>query len=114
MPGLKGLRASGRGGGERAVTHGLPARHSRPSMGCHVPERPTGFCPLRHRVLPAGAGLRCQRTSAHALPPWQQLGAVGQKWHCQGAAWLGAATGGLRRAPACVATSHLLARGVCI
>lgn len=119
MPGLKGLRASGRGG-ERAVTHGLPAQHSWPSMGCHVPEQPTGLCPLRHRVFPAGAGLRCpprraaQRASAQALLPRQQLGAVGQKWHCQGAAWLGAAPGGLRRAPACVATSYLLTRGVCI
>ena len=39
-PGLKGLCAPG--GGERAVTHGLPARRSRPSMGRRVPEQPTG------------------------------------------------------------------------
>lgn len=38
MPGLKGLRALG-GGGEWAVTHGLPARRS---VGHHVPEHPTG------------------------------------------------------------------------
>lgn len=46
---MAGLKGPGAAGGSGAVTHGLPARHSRPCLGHPVPPW--------HCILPGRAGL---------------------------------------------------------
>lgn len=67
MPGLKGPGAAG---GSRAVTHGLPARHSRPCLGHPVPGQPM--------ALPSLA-LHPPRQSRALCPPCRAPRA--ELWH---------------------------------
>lgn len=91
---MAGLKGPGAAGGSRAVTHGLPARHSRPCLGHPVPGQPV--------ALPSLA-LHPPRQSRALCPPCRVLelsrgtpvtaGDVGQQWHCQPGARCGMSQG---------------------
>lgn len=119
MPGLKGLRASGRGGGagcdSRAPCPALPALHGMPcARAAHgALPAPAPRAPGRSRApMPASPCRRVHLGPSLAAPA--TTGGCGAEMALPRCCLARGCAGGLRRAPACVATSHLLTRGVCI